>query len=73
VVNVGGSSSWRQGGRVGGLTGRVVGRDAELGRMESLLNRALAGNGGLVACTGEAGIGKTRLAEELGSASKFAG
>jgi DNA-binding CsgD family transcriptional regulator/tetratricopeptide (TPR) repeat protein len=43
----------------------MVGRDRELARVTGLLDDALAGRGGLVLCTGEAGIGKTRLAEEL--------
>ena len=42
----------------------MVGRDRELGRVATLLDAALAGHGRLVLCTGEAGIGKTRLAEE---------
>ena len=43
----------------------LVGRDGELARVTGLLDDALAGRGRLVLCTGEAGIGKTRLAEEL--------
>ena len=42
----------------------MVGRDRELARVTGLLDDALAGRGRLVLCTGEAGIGKTRLAEE---------
>ena len=42
----------------------MVGRDRELARVMLLLDDALAGGGRLVLCTGEAGIGKTRLAEE---------
>lgn len=54
------------GGTVGGGEGRVmVGRDRELTRATGLLGEVLAGRGCLVLCTGEAGIGKTRLAEEL--------
>ena len=56
-------------GTRGGSTDRVVGRDAELARMESLLVSALTGRGRLVLCTGEAGIGKTRLAEELAASA----
>jgi predicted ATPase len=41
----------------------MVGRDRELARVTTLLDGALAGHGRLVMCTGEAGIGKTRLAE----------
>ena len=43
----------------------MVGRDRELEQVTLLLDEALAGRGRLVLCTGEAGIGKTRLAEEL--------
>jgi hypothetical protein len=51
---------------VGGDAAQVmVGRDRELARVTGLLDDALAGRGRLVLCTGEAGIGKTRLAEEL--------
>jgi hypothetical protein len=41
-----------------------VGRDRELARVTGLLDEARAGRGRLLLCTGEAGIGKTRLAEE---------
>src|ERR1035441_8712874 len=48
----------------------MVGRGRELARVMLLLDDALAGGGRLVLCTGEAGIGKTRLAEEgAGSAA----
>ena len=47
----------------------MVGRSRELARVTGLLNDALAGRGRLVLCTGEAGIGKTRLAEELAAAA----
>jgi len=43
----------------------MVGRDRELARVTLFLDDARAGRGRLVLCTGEAGIGKTRLAEEL--------
>jgi len=42
----------------------MVGRDRELARVTRLLDHAVTGRGHLVLCTGEAGIGKTRLAEE---------
>ncbi len=42
-----------------------VGRDRELGILTTALARARLGSGGLVAVTGPAGIGKTRLAEEI--------
>lgn len=47
----------------------LVGRGAELRALTAALERAAAGCGRLVAVTGEAGIGKTRLLEELVRAS----
>jgi DNA-binding CsgD family transcriptional regulator len=47
----------------GGASALMVGRDRELARVTRLLDDAVAGRGRLVLCTGEAGIGKTRLAE----------
>ena len=51
----------------------MVGRDRELARATGLLDDALAGRGRLMLCTGEAGIGKTRLAEELAAAAHALG
>ena len=51
----------------------MVGRDRELARVTELLDGVLAGRGRLVLCTGEAGIGKTRLAEELATAAAARG
>jgi hypothetical protein len=51
----------------------MVGRDGELARVTRLLEDALAGRGRLVLCTGEAGIGKTRLGEELTTAAAASG
>jgi predicted ATPase len=48
----------------------MVGRDRELARVTGVLDDVLAGRGRLVLCTGEAGIGKTRLAEELAAAAE---
>ncbi len=51
----------------------MVGRDRELARVMLLLDDALAGGGRLVLCTGEAGIGKTRLAEEAATSAAARG
>jgi DNA-binding CsgD family transcriptional regulator len=40
----------------------LVGRDAELAVLDSLITRTTAGTGGIVLLTGEPGVGKTRLA-----------
>ena len=43
----------------------LVGRDDELGELRCGLGEAIEGRGGLFLLAGEAGIGKTRLVEEL--------
>ncbi len=45
----------------------LVGRDRHLGLLRQWLDDAVAGHGSAVLLSGEAGIGKTRLAEELGA------
>src|SRR6204780_3128596 len=60
-------------GARGGAAGPMVGRDRELARVMLLLDDALAGGGRLVLCTGEAGIGKTRLAEEAAASAAARG
>ncbi len=46
-------------------SGGFVGRDREIADLKAALEDAMAGRGRLVFITGEAGIGKTRLAAEL--------
>src|SRR5215813_6513061 len=43
-----------------------IGRRTELGQLKSALEQALVGKGGMYVVTGEPGIGKTRLIQELG-------
>ena len=47
-----------------GLT-RFVGRDTEIEALQQALERARAGHGQVVACVGEAGVGKSRLVYEV--------
>jgi len=47
-----------------GLT-RFVGRDTEIEAVQQALERARAGHGQVVACVGEAGVGKSRLVYEV--------
>ena len=58
----------RQPGRVRGLGAEptpLVGREAELQAARRLLEGVLAGRGGVLAISGEAGIGKSRLIAEM--------
>ena len=43
----------------------MVGREKELGQLKEFLRAAIDGKGNTVLVSGEAGIGKTRLIEEL--------
>ncbi|OIP28993.1 MAG: hypothetical protein AUK47_28615 [Deltaproteobacteria bacterium CG2_30_63_29] len=45
--------------------GALIGRDAELERLEEICERALSGQGQIVVIEGEAGIGKSRLGRAL--------
>ena len=51
----------------------LVGRDAELAALRAAFGAAVAGRTALVLLTGEAGIGKTRLADEATSWARAAG
>lgn len=53
--------------------GPFVGRAAELAALDGALERARGGDGGLVLVTGEAGIGKTRLADEVAGRARTRG
>jgi predicted ATPase/class 3 adenylate cyclase len=44
---------------------RIVGRDAEVTALKQAADQALAGDGRIIAIEGRAGVGKTRLAEEV--------
>jgi predicted ATPase len=49
--------------------GRVIGREAERAWLEEAAAAAIAGRGSLVLLGGDAGVGKTRLAEEVATAA----
>ncbi|SDC36148.1 Transcriptional regulatory protein, C terminal [Geodermatophilus telluris] len=51
----------------------LVGRDGELARLREVAERAAAGRAGVVVLGGEAGIGKTRLAEAVAAMGRSAG
>jgi DNA-binding SARP family transcriptional activator len=51
----------------------LVGRERELTELLPLVDRALAGNGGLLLVAGEPGIGKSRLAETLANRAQGRG
>lgn len=55
------------------LTGRFVGRETERALLLARLDATLAGRGSLVLLTGEPGIGKTRICEELENAANLRG
>ena len=53
--------------------GRLVGREGEMSKARSLWNRTLTGQGQMILISGEAGIGKTRLVQELVTQVKVTG
>jgi DNA-binding CsgD family transcriptional regulator/tetratricopeptide (TPR) repeat protein len=54
-------------------SGIFVGREGELGQLERALDATQAGSGTTALVSGEAGIGKTRLAAELAARARDAG
>jgi DNA-binding CsgD family transcriptional regulator len=57
-----------------GTTARIVGRDNEVARLRALVDGVEAGRGVALLVVGEAGVGKSRLADaatELGRAARF--
>jgi DNA-binding CsgD family transcriptional regulator len=55
------------------LAARVVGRDEELAALRAHLDRAAGGNGSTVFLVGEAGIGKSRLAQVIATEAEGRG
>ena len=64
------SAGARPGRRAAGI---FVGRERELAELSSALEDAAAGRGRLFLVSGESGVGKTRLADELASGGKESG
>jgi tetratricopeptide (TPR) repeat protein len=61
-----GGGRWASADRIGqARRWPMVGRDAERAELIALLDRAVAGRGGMVLLGGEPGIGKTRLTEAI--------
>lgn len=50
---------------VEGMQAKLIGREAELTRLRSAFQAARAGHGSVVCIVGEAGVGKSRLIEEV--------
>src|SRR2546421_724384 len=63
LTGVGATRSGLHVAATGGLA-PLVGRDAERGRVEAILEEAGQGRGAAVALVGEAGVGKSRLTRE---------
>jgi tetratricopeptide (TPR) repeat protein len=62
VYSVGDESGTREAGEVGRLP--LLGRDAELAVLGAALERAFAGEGGVITVMGATGMGKTRIVRE---------
>jgi adenylate cyclase len=60
-------------GRGGRQEPTLVGRDWELTTVRGILDRALTGHGGVVAVTGSAGVGKSRIVREAATLAKDLG
>lgn len=72
VLGGGGSTGATRPG-LDGADDRFVGRVEELARLRTAIDAALAGIGGFFLVSGEAGIGKTRLALEVSSDARARG
>jgi len=70
ALDVPASGGARPGRRAAGI---FVGRERELAELSPALEDAAAGRGRLFLISGESGVGKTRLADELASVAKEAG
>ncbi len=55
------------------MTGRFIGRTQELALLRDLLARAASGQAGVAVIGGEAGVGKTRLADQLAATASEQG
>lgn len=55
------------------VRGRLVGRKQELQQAQRLWMQAMAGNGQMLLISGEAGVGKTRLMQEIVTQAKVSG
>jgi predicted ATPase/class 3 adenylate cyclase len=55
------------------MRGQLIGRESEMSELEGFWNRAERGEGHLVLLSGEPGIGKTRLVEELSAFANLRG
>jgi ABC-type oligopeptide transport system substrate-binding subunit len=55
------------------VRGRLIGREAEFSQATALWERAVAAEGQVLLVSGEPGIGKTRLVQELGAYAEIGG